>query len=564
MEVRKSFRFVWTMFFGLVCSLPLWGNQADIIAYMSKGDYFREQKMSDSARIYYAKAYGRFTEHLDEKSKHLCAIAYLQSAKICYYSSNFPEGLDLYLKGLKIIEECAYKERISEFYIGMADVYWLNQDLEMAGHCYEKGYVLSVQYKDTAAELNIANNLTGIYCYLQEHDKARKYMAISNRLNRDTVTQKYLNLLHEGLMLVNDQQYEKAASLFRVSGYLAVDHGMHPKFACSSYEELYKLFMKTGQPDSVKYYLLKCYDILQETPMINMLPLCLRNLSKMYRQERNFQKAYEFKDKYYAVMDSIFRFRDINRLRNIQTVYEAEKTDHKIVQLQEQRDRKEQIIQKQWLTILGMIVILIISGVVSMYIYRQKQKVIYLYKKLFDVNRMVMESEQYNKRLRIKYEEQLRQKAMNGIEESPNIAMSENACEESMVGRQKYVGSRLNEEQKLSIAMAIESVMDTTLEFCETDFSLDKLALLVNSNSTYVSQVINETYHKNFNLFINEYRIREARKRLADSETYGNYTIKTISESVGFRSQTTFIKMFREFTGMTPSMFLKMKKNEEQ
>lgn len=105
---------------------------------------------------------------------------------------------------------------------------------------------------------------------------------------------------------------------------------------------------------------------------------------------------------------------------------------------------------------------------------------------------------------------------------------------------------------------AIDDIMQNTEEFCSIDFSLDKLAKMVNSNTTYVSQTINESYGKSFNTYVNEYRVREARKRLTDYEHYGNLTIKAISESVGYKSQTTFIKVFKEITGMTPSMFQKM------
>lgn len=539
----------------ILAGVPLRGQDADIMYNITVGDKYKEKGQEDSARVYYAKAYGRFAETLDDESKHLCAMAYLKSAKICYYSDKFPEGLDLYLKGLKIIEECKNKTHISDFYIGMADVYWLNQDLEMAAHCYEKGYLLSVTYKDIPAQLNIANNLTGIYCYLQLHDKAKKYMRIANQLDTDSVTQTYLNLLHRGLMMVNDGQYAGAAALFRESGVLAVKHDLHPKYACSSYEELYKLYMKTSQTDSVKYYLFKCYDILKKKPMVNMLPACLRNLSKIYADEGDFEKAYAFKDRYYVVVDSIFRFRDINRLRNIQTVYEAEKTNNKIVQLQLSHDQKAQVIRWQKMTMLMMALGILILGWGIFYVYRQKQKVTYLYKKLFKVNKAVVDSERYNRELRIRYEEQLRLSSQE--QETP----AEKA--EVPDDRQKYGGSKLSAEQKSALMEAIRDVMDNTLEFCDVDFSLDKLAARVNSNATYVSQVINEACHRKFTVFVNEYRIKEARKRLSDSESYGNYTIKTISESVGFKSQTTFIKMFREFTGMTPSMFQKMTKGKD-
>lgn len=105
--------------------------------------------------------------------------------------------------------------------------------------------------------------------------------------------------------------------------------------------------------------------------------------------------------------------------------------------------------------------------------------------------------------------------------------------------------------------------MENPDEFCNCDFSLERLAFLVESNSRYVSQVINETYNKNFRTFINDYRIKEAQLRLMNITEYGNYTIQAIAESVGYKSHTNFIVIFKRITGMTPSIFQKIAKEEK-
>ena len=73
-----------------------------------------------------------------------------------------------------------------------------------------------------------------------------------------------------------------------------------------------------------------------------------------------------------------------------------------------------------------------------------------------------------------------------------------------------------------------------------------------------VSEAINEGYGKNFRSFLNDYRIKEAMQRLADNDRYGNYTIKAISESVGYKSQANFINIFTRLTGMKPSIYQKI------
>lgn len=104
----------------------------------------------------------------------------------------------------------------------------------------------------------------------------------------------------------------------------------------------------------------------------------------------------------------------------------------------------------------------------------------------------------------------------------------------------------------------IGRVMGKVEEFCSTDFSIDRLAQLVGSNPRYVSEAINEGYGKNFRSFLNDYRIKEAMQRLADNDRYGHYTIKAISESVGYKSQANFINIFTRLTGMKPSIYQKI------
>lgn len=116
----------------------------------------------------------------------------------------------------------------------------------------------------------------------------------------------------------------------------------------------------------------------------------------------------------------------------------------------------------------------------------------------------------------------------------------------------------LDEEQRKKIADRIIRVMDDTKEYCRMEFSLEDMARLVESNTRYVSQTINETFGKNFRSFINDYRVEEASLRLMDIENYGNFTIKAIAESVGYKSHTNFIEIFKKSTGMTPSTYRKI------
>ena len=107
----------------------------------------------------------------------------------------------------------------------------------------------------------------------------------------------------------------------------------------------------------------------------------------------------------------------------------------------------------------------------------------------------------------------------------------------------------------------ITAVMESSPEIFAEGFSRLRLAELVGSNYKVVSRVINSCKGCNFNALLNEYRIKEACRRLMDDENYGSYTIEGIARSVGYLSRTNFAAVFKDIVGLTPSAFQKLNRN---
>ena len=68
--------------------------------------------------------------------------------------------------------------------------------------------------------------------------------------------------------------------------------------------------------------------------------------------------------------------------------------------------------------------------------------------------------------------------------------------------------------------------------------------LELQTNRTYVSNLINQEFSCSFNEFVNEYRIIEAKKLIAEKDSK-NYSLDYISEAAGFGSINTFIRVFK-------------------
>ena len=94
----------------------------------------------------------------------------------------------------------------------------------------------------------------------------------------------------------------------------------------------------------------------------------------------------------------------------------------------------------------------------------------------------------------------------------------------------------------------------------DPNFNIRKLADLLDSNTTYVSKAMNIEGSKKFNQLINEYRINDV-LNMMKSENARKYTIEHIYTQAGFSQQSTFNRIFKEYTGETPSEYLEKLKN---
>lgn len=122
--------------------------------------------------------------------------------------------------------------------------------------------------------------------------------------------------------------------------------------------------------------------------------------------------------------------------------------------------------------------------------------------------------------------------------------------------RQKYERSTLQAVKKEEYLKTVVSYVENYHPYRQAELSLTQLAEMVDISSHYLSQVINEKLACNFLDFINCYRIKEVKEKLADP-AFDHYTIIAIAYTVGFNSKTAFYSAFKKQTGTTPSVYKK-------
>lgn len=109
-----------------------------------------------------------------------------------------------------------------------------------------------------------------------------------------------------------------------------------------------------------------------------------------------------------------------------------------------------------------------------------------------------------------------------------------------------------NEIEKLK--NKLEILMTTEKPFLEPALTLSDLAKILGVNSAVLSRAINLGFGKNFNDFVNEFRIDEVKKKLA-GEDAKNLTLLGVAFECGFNSKATFNRAFKKFTGVSPKEY---------
>ncbi|WP_191858950.1 helix-turn-helix domain-containing protein [Hanstruepera ponticola] len=101
-------------------------------------------------------------------------------------------------------------------------------------------------------------------------------------------------------------------------------------------------------------------------------------------------------------------------------------------------------------------------------------------------------------------------------------------------------------------------------QFLNNDMSLALLAGKFETNTKYLSEIINRHYNDNFNTFINKLRIKHIIEKLKSDSNYMNYKISYLAEECGFTSHSSFATVFKSIVGMSPATFIGLIKEERK
>jgi len=490
---------------------------------LDTGDYNYYENLYDAALICYSLVMNTSEKDTDIEGKKKIIEAYNKSAIIYNNIGDYRTSYQLLLNGLELCEKYGDDEFLSPFYTNIGVIYYYFEKYDIS-----KSYALQAlaTCKNDISMITILNNLGMLEMKIGEMDSVLDYFNRSlqiSKQNNDTHSHVVLNSIATYYQHI--QQYDSAFYYFR---YSLDEIGRKYKNMATAFgearnlSELGKLFFETNQKDSALFHIDLSNAIATDNNFYDILAENYAVLSQIEESRGRGNDALGYFRRYVFLKDSLFNVDRYGEINQIQRLYEISQTNKQIEQLSIEQQIQERTIRYHQIIQLITFCVLILIGTILLIVYVQKRKLNKAYETLFEKNKEIIEIRQ----------------------DSPDKQLG------------KYGRSMLSDEMQKELLDKIVTLMEDTPVICDVDFSLDKLAEMVQSNHTYVSQVINTALQKNFRSFLNSYRIREAQRLFSEPDS-SKYTIEFMALQVGFKSSSTFRVAFKEITGVSPNYYLK-------
>ncbi|WP_330442212.1 AraC family transcriptional regulator [Flavobacterium sp. C4GT6] len=461
----------------------------------------------------------------DEEIGH----AYLDRAVIYYISKNYQKSLDNYLEADKYINETNDPYTQYKIKYGIANIkYYLGN--------YQEALELFTSCKDFYKKREGRNNKLGYLHTLcstgQSYFKLGQYEKCSET-NR------------AGVKDSKDPVYKV------IHNYFLQSEGIN-QFAKQNYNEAIKYLLKslpevTNNNDFVNIaindmYLGKSHIKLnQEETGINYLQRVDSILQKHHYANLDLRETYELFINYYKKKNDLEnQLKYTNRLLEADRILEKNYKDL-IHTIHKEYDTAELVASKNNLE-----KILKQNKVISYSIYGVGSIIILV------ITFMLVANYKKQKTYRLKYNELIAK--TKEYENQPELPTT--------VPKVTLEDLDINKEIISKILKGLGE-FEKKKNYLNSGITQSALAEELETNTTYLSKVINHYKEKNFNSYLNELRVNHAVLLLKNSPTHRRYTIKALAEELGFSNPRSFSDAFFSQTGIKPSYFIKQVEKEQ-
>jgi AraC-like DNA-binding protein/Tfp pilus assembly protein PilF len=478
-------------------------------------NYYFDKRDSDTALIYFNLLINIPVKKNNSEQQKIMVEALNKISIIYFHWSDYRNSYDFLIQALRLCEKYNYDTYLPKIYTNMGNIYFRYNKYDLAKDYYSKALRFS---QDSALNVVLYNNLganelengklDSALCYL---NKSLKISSFYEEFFLSDIWNNMASYYHK------KQQYDSAFYFYQASLSVAKNYNRYAREA-QNLSDLGRMFFELNKPDSALFYINLANKVAMEHNFPRFIAENHLTLSKIKEAKGKTKEALEHYKEYTVLMDTLLNVENFGEISQLQRMYEVGKTNQQIEQLNVEKQLKARTIYYQRIILF---ILLFVSFVLFIYVY-QKRNLSRAYKTLFAKNIEIIDLQ--------------KKSSGNNLEKQPKTTLA-NGLQEGLMDR-------------------ILEIMEETSVICDTSFTINKLATMLQSNHTYVSQVINSAFKKNFRSFLNSYRIKEAQRLFSEPDA-SKYTIEAVSLQVGFKSRSAFRDAFKEITGVSPNYYLK-------
>ena len=104
------------------------------------------------------------------------------------------------------------------------------------------------------------------------------------------------------------------------------------------------------------------------------------------------------------------------------------------------------------------------------------------------------------------------------------------------------------------MSQKLEKALEKKKLYLKPNLTRADLAEELGVSVVYISSLLNEEMQASFYELINRYRVEEA-LRLIQAGNLKQITVEALAKEAGFKSKSTFNKVFKQYTGTTPTRY---------
>lgn len=522
-------------------------------------DYSRLHAKPDSAIIAYTLVTKRYRPDMPLADKRRVIDAYKGLwFNFFYHYYDYASANEALRKAIELSEDCGEPMgrpylNMGIFYSEMSEVTG-EKSLGEEGAYYQKlAFKRAADEKDYEVMVSAVDNLLCNSATMGDTVMASEEMRNLRKMAADPKTglsemwrYKYVALLDEGFRAIVRKDYNLALDWFsrQFDVFPPISNSMARYYIYTHFKSG-DLLKKLGQLGKAEEQFRQAYDLSLDYGVKDYRLLICDALSGLYAQTGRQDKSLEFRTLYLNLKDSLLSYRQLASAKEMSVYMDMKEIDREISSMRRKNDFQRNLIA----LIAG--VALVVTGIL-IFNYIKNRKIKRLNHTLYEKNVELLNADS----LRHTDEVPNDDAAGSGIQAT--CGNEEEVCP----GDSRYKNSALCVTQKEDIMRKIFDVMDSE-EIYQAGFSLETLARLTGENYKYISQVINESRGCNFNIFLNEYRIKRA-CRMINSPDSGAFTIEWLANQVGFKSRNTFTVAFKKVTGLNPSEYIKIARSGDK